>query len=234
MDYLKPASTLPSQELASEFKESTALLESRLMALRERLLEPESKAPLARAELQLEIARVLVDLNRGNEAWRPAREGFDRFIASERWEQAVEAAEILFLADQSDSLVALGHAIWLAVTYPVNPELTVAMLQHVVHETPEDADGAAVAAAVAHYIVDLRADDKARENLGFFTSRLLATVARRHSDIKEQSEFDAWVERLELDDPSKFLVRLRNVVDVLVQDGWWFDRAALQEKLPVN
>jgi hypothetical protein len=205
------------------------------MALRERFLEPQSQAPLSQAQLQLEMARVLVELDRGNEAWDNARKAFDCFVASEQWEQAIEAGEILFLADQPDSLVALGHAIWLAVTYPVNPELTVAVLQHIVHETPEDADGAAVAAAAAHYIVELRAEEgKERENLGFFTSQMLATVARRHSNVKEQPEFDAWVKRLELDDPAKFLVRLRNVVDVLVQDQWWFDRSALQEKLPVN
>ena len=42
------------------------------------------------------------------------------------------------------------------------------------------------------------------------------------------------MEKLELKQPEKFLVRLRNVVDVLVQDDWWFDREALSERLPVN
>jgi hypothetical protein len=234
MKYLKSDSAIPSEEMAAESQESKALLESRIMALRERLLSPEAQTPLSQAQLQLEIARVLVDLGRGNEAWESARAAFDEFVGLGQWEQAIEASEILFLAEQPDSLVALGHAIWLAVTYPVDPELTVAMLQHVVHETPKDADGAAVAAAVAHYIVDLRAKGREREDLGFFTSRMLATVARQHSNVKEQPEFDAWVKRLELDDPGKFLVRLRNVVDVLVQDQWWFDRSALQQKLPVN
>ena len=40
------------------------------------------------------------------------------------------------------------------------------------------------------------------------------------------------MERLELNDPDKFLVRLRNVVDVLVQDQWWIDREAIQAELP--
>ena len=33
---------------------------------------------------------------------------------------------------------------------------------------------------------------------------------------------------MELDDPARFLPRLRNVVDVLVQDDWRFDREALR------
>ena len=49
-----------------------------------------------------------------------------------------------------------------------------------------------------------------------------------------QEAFDLWMERLELKEPDRFLPRLRNVVDVLVQDDWWFDRETLQAKLPVN
>jgi len=63
---------------------------------------------------------------------------------------------------------------------------------------------------------------------------MLANVARRHSGAESQAAFDLWMERLELREPEKFLVRLRNVVDVLVQDDWWFNRDALQAKLPIN
>jgi len=140
----------------------------------------------------------------------------------------------MFLSEQPESLAALGQGIWLAVTFPMDPELTVAMLQHVVDETPPDSDGAAVAATVAHYIVDLRAEGRVREDLMFYTNQLLATVARRHSEVKDQGGFSQWFKKLELEDPAKFLPRLRNVVDVLVQDEWWIDRDAIQAKLPVN
>jgi hypothetical protein len=39
---------------------------------------------------------------------------------------------------------------------------------------------------------------------------------------------------MELSNPALFLPRLRNIVDVLVQDEWWFDREALQAALPVD
>jgi hypothetical protein len=125
--------------------------------------------------------------------------------------------------------------VWLAVTFPINPEITVEMLRLIVDETPDDADGAAVAAATAHYIADLRAEDgKRRENLLFYAGQMLSNVARRHSQVDSQADFEAWMKRLELDDPERFLVRLRNVVDVLVQDEWWIDRDRLREHLPVN
>lgn len=234
MKYLKPGSEILSQEMANVEQESKALLESRIMALQDRLREIPAQNPVLQAELLTEKGRTLLELGRKAEAWQSAREAFELCIAAEAWAQAVEASEVLFLSEQPESLVALGHGIWIAVTYPVDPELTVAMLQHVVEETPDDSDGAAVAAATAHYVVDLRASGQAKEDLTLFTGRLLATVARRHSGVTEQTDFEAWVERLELDDPAKFLVRLRNVVDVLVQDEWWFDREALQQKLPVN
>jgi hypothetical protein len=63
---------------------------------------------------------------------------------------------------------------------------------------------------------------------------MIAAVARRHGNVQEQAQFDFWINKLELSDPAKFLPRLRNVVDVLVQDDWWIDREALTAKLPVN
>jgi hypothetical protein len=61
---------------------------------------------------------------------------------------------------------------------------------------------------------------------------MLGTVARRHSDVEKQEQFDYWLEKMELKDPQKFLPRLRNVVDVLVQDDWWVDREAIWASLP--
>ena len=234
MEYLKPGSEIASRETDAQVPGSKALLESQLMALEDRHRELPRDDVLPRARVRLEMARTLIRLERGSEAWEHAREAFELFVRSEQWESAVEACDALFLCDHPDSLGALGQGVWLAVTYPINPELTVAMLQHIVDETPNDSDGAAVAAATAHYVVDMRAKGKTKENLSVFTGRMLSTVARRHSDVSAQEEFDAWLKRLELDDPSKFLVRLRNVVDVLVQDQWWFDREALQSRLPVN
>ena len=103
-----------------------------------------------------------------------------------------------------------------------------------VDETPPDADGAAVAAVAACYLVDLRAREPQRDHLLLYTNQVLATVARRHSDVDGQQAFDQWIEDMELSDPALFLPRLRNVVDVLVQDDWWFDREALQATLPVD
>ncbi len=168
------------------------------------------------------------------EAWAAAREAFDLYMAEQAREGAAQACDILFLAEQPQSLAALGQGIWLAVTYPVDPELSVALLQHVVDETPPDADGAAVAAVTAHYLVDLRARDPQREHLLLYTNQLLATVARRHSGVDGQEAFNRWIEDMELNDPAAFLPRLRNVVDVLVQDEWWFDRDALQAALPAE
>jgi hypothetical protein len=57
-------------------------------------------------------------------------------------------------------------------------------------------------------------------------------VAERHSQIDSEAKFEFWLQKLELTDPACFLVRLRNVIDVLVQDEWWFDREKLQQLIP--
>ncbi len=235
MKYLKDDPSLSDADSGDDIGESTVLLESQYTELKQQLLElPPNYDPLNRADLLLQMGRLLIRLERMVDAWDAARESFDIFAKREAWEGAVQACEILFLADQSESLPALGQGIWLTVTFPMDPELSVAMLQHVVDETPADSDGAAVAATVAHYVADLRAEGRQREDLMFYTNQLLATVARRHSDVHDQAAFAKWFAKLELDDPAKFLPRLRNIVDVLVQDEWWIDRDAIQSKLPVN
>lgn len=213
-----------------------AALESHLEALRERLDDlTRTKANAADlADARLQMARALVGLERGAEAWPLGREVLDVFIAHEDFESAADACDVLFQADQPQSLAALGQGIWLAVTYPMDPDLSVELLTHIVEETPDDADGAAVAATTALFLADLRAEGTQRENLMFFANQILGQVARRHGGVDSQEAFDYWMEKLELNQPEKFLVRLRNVVDVLVQDDWWFDREALRERLPVN
>jgi len=235
MKFLKDDAGIPGADSGDDAATATGLLEARLAELEQQVTElPAGHSDIDKAELQLQAASMLLDLKRMEEAASIAREIFDVFAAAGMWEQAVMACDILYRTDQPESLAALGQGIWLAVTFPVSPELTVAMLQHVVDETPDDSDGGAVAAAVAHYITELRATGREKDELQFFTGKLLAAVSRRHSDVENQEQFDAWMEKLELNDPEKFLPRMRNVVDVLVQEDWWIDREAIWASLPVN
>jgi ribosomal protein S18 acetylase RimI-like enzyme len=235
LKYIKEDPAVGNADSSEDAKESTGMLERLVAGLREQLAELSPQAEtLRRADLLLQLGRALVRLEKRTEAWAAAREAFDLYLAEQAWEGAAQACDILFLADQPQSLAALGQGIWLAVTYPVDPELSVALLQHVVDETPPDADGAAVAAVMAYYLADLRAREPQREHLLIYANQVLATVARRHSGVEGQQDFNQWIEDMELNDPARFLPRLRNIVDVLVQDDWWFDREALQAALPVD
>jgi len=231
--YLQTETIMGDNDSAEDAVPSTKKIELRLAELQQQLAELPADAPLEqRLQLELDSGYALLELNRFDEASTQARGLFERALAANQWQQAVEACDILFQSEQADSIPALAHGIWLGVTFPIDPELTVAMLQHLIDETPDRSDGAAVAAAVANYIVDLRADEQSRENLLFFTNQLLGQVARRHSQVEEQEIFDFWVQQLELDQPDKFLPRLAKVLDVLVQDKWWFDRDALRALIP--
>lgn len=229
-----PPDQLPDARFSRDMTISGETAGARLNAIEDRLSAgvPDEAG---RLRLTLDKARVLTELGRETEAWNTARNIFDRYMANKDYAGAVDTCDALFLAGQDEqSLAALGMGVWLGVTFPIDPDLTVGMLQHIIDETPEDADGAAVAATVAGYIADIRATGKQRDRLTFFTNQMLANVARRHSNVETQAQFDLWFDRLELKDPAKFLVRLRNIVDVLVQENWWFDREALQSEIPDN
>ena len=186
-----------------------------------------------RANLQLDIAEALVGLNRGDEAWEGAREAFDVLLAQKDWEGATKCCDVLYQSGQPASLVALGHGVWLAVTFPIDPQLSVNMLSYIVDETPAKADGAAVAAIVAHYIADIRTEGKTHESLTFLTKEMVANVAREHGEVEDQEALNAWMERLGLRDPEDFLPKLSLVVGAIVPpEQWWYDRDRLRKNIP--
>lgn len=187
---------------------------------------------LKRARLQLDIAELLVLLERKAEAWNLAREAFDTALKNESWQDAVEACNVLYQTEQAASIPALGMGVWLAVTFPVAPELTYAMLDHVVTETPSHSDGAALAAVTIRYVIDLRADDAKHGDWSVLANNLIARVAERHSNVQDQQTLDAWMDKLGLRDPQVFLPRLSQVVNAIVGDAWWFDRNELRDKSP--
>ncbi len=154
-------------ESGEETGESEQALQARLVALRERSREIPQDDVVGHARSQRDQSALLVNLERGDEAWELGKQAFDTFAGREMWEDAVQCCDILFQCNQAGSLNALGQGVWLAVTFPIEPELTVAMLQNIVEETPESADGAAVAAATAAYVTDLRAQGKQLEDLRF-------------------------------------------------------------------
>ena len=184
------------------------------------------------ARLQLDISEILIWLERKEEAWNQARAAFDVALKNDSWQDAVEACNVLYQSEQPASIAALGMGVWLAVTFPVAPELTYAMLDHVVSETPAHSDGAALAAVTTRYVIDLRADDAEHENLSLLANNLIARVAARHGEVRDQHALDAWMDRLGLRDPRVFLPRLGQVVNTIVGGAWWFDRDALRDRLP--
>jgi hypothetical protein len=213
--------------------DSSEALEARLTTVRERIIAESKSADLiSLAKLRLDEGELLNALERGDEAWKIVRPIFDLFTETGEWELAAEACDVLSQSEHNDALVALANGIWLAVTFPIDPQVSVSQLQYIVDDTPDDSDGAAVAAAAANYLIDMRASDDTHNDLSFFATQMMGEVARRHSQIETQEQFNLWKERLELDDPSKFLIRLRNVLDVMAQDDWWVDRDALRETLP--
>ncbi|VAX02183.1 hypothetical protein MNBD_GAMMA22-443 [hydrothermal vent metagenome] len=187
---------------------------------------------LERALILLRMADAQVGLKNNEAAWNNARRAFESFIDNEQWEAAVEACNLLYQTEQPASICALGQGIWLAVTFPVDVTLSINMLTHIIDETPARSDGAAIAAITAHYIADIRSDNKNHSSLSFLTRNILARVAENHSDVKDQHSLDIWMLKLELKDPEQFLPRLSKILNIIVEDNWWYDKDTLREKIP--
>jgi len=220
--------TIDQSESIKEIREALAKARKHLKSM------PDDSDPVERARALLDVAEPLIGLGQGADAWTHAREAFSVFVNYEHWQDAAEAADVLYQSEQPDSIAALGQGIWLAVTYPVKAQSTVTLLNNVIDETPDDSDGAVVAAMVAHYIAGLRTAGEEKESLTFLTTQMIARVAKRHRGIEDQATLDTWIEMYQLNDIPELLKRLGTVVDVMVDDKWWFDRDELRARLPVH
>jgi hypothetical protein len=215
--------------------ETRAAIERQLAEYEAHLAAMPANAPVVdRARVVLDMAEALLGLDRKAEAWQAVLPLIDPLVAADAWQEAVEACDILYQTEQEDSIIALGHGVWLGVTYPIKAQTTVTMLSHVIDETPPDSDGAAVAAMVAHYIAGLRTEGKERESLTFLTTQLIAKVAKRHRNIEDQTTLNTWINMYELNNIEKLFPRLALIVDAIVGKQWWFDRDELRTRLPVN
>ena len=218
----------------SDERQTHAGLENHLREIEQRLVQLPASATNERQSLILEKTELLIELGDKQQAWELARSGFDYFFETEQWQSAVVACELAYRCDCEDSISALGMGCWLAITYPIDPVVSIRVLHYVIDETPDDSDGAAVAAVVAHYVADLRASGRQKDSLLFITKQKIADVAHRHRNITDEESINIWMEILGLKDPKEFLPAMAKVIDIITGDKWWFDRESLHARLPVN
>ena len=195
---------------------------------------PDNCNPVEKSRLMLDIAECHLGLDDKQQAHDWATQSLQPLLDNDEWSLAVDACDIIYNCGQDDALIALGNGIWLAVTFPIDPNSTVQLLHHVVDETPDDSDGAAVAAMLAHYLAETRANDKDHKNLTFLTSQIVAQVAKRHRGIEDEQTLQTWIQMYQLDDIQQLLPRMAVILDTIVEDHWWYDRDAIRSRLPVN
>ncbi|OQX12467.1 MAG: hypothetical protein BWK73_14775 [Thiothrix lacustris] len=228
---IDPVEFTASNESRQLLKQELAQRQAQLMQL------TPANDPLERANVQYEIAEIMLELEEPGmreAAWGMTRESFEIYRDRDYWEDAVRCCDVLYRCDLPASVPALGNGLWLAVTYPISPDVTIMMLNHLIDATPPQADGAAVAATVAHYIADLRLEGEKRDSMMFLTSAMLGKVAERHSNVNSQEAMNLWLNRLDLLNPKVFLPRLGQVIDAIVENQWWYDRDDLRSRLPVH
>ena len=225
LNLITPESSRQFLEIALEERQS------KLMAMQADI------APESRAALQLETADIMIELGKPGmpeAAWGLAKEAFIINLESKNWEAAVQSCDTLYRTELPAAVTALGNGLWLAITYPIDAEVSLLMLNNLIEDTPDKSDGAAVAAAVAHYLADLRLTDEKRDSVMFLTTNMLSKVAERHSNVKDQGQLNFWMDKLELNDPAVFIPRMGQVIDALVNGNWWYDRDQLRAELPIN
>jgi len=217
----------------SDAKESQEFLHQKVSELGAKLSNYSTNdTSIECADALVELANAELGIASMENVWSHAKRAFDIYLKQEAWEQAVECCDLLYQTELPSAISALGHGVWLAVTFPISVQHSINMLNYIINETPDNADGAALAAIVAHFIVDMRCEGEEKENLRFITMNMIAKVAKRHSNVETQTGLDVWMEKLELLDPEVFLPRFSLVVGAIAGETWWYDRDELRAKIP--
>ena len=202
--------------------------QQRRLTLERELARPDLKDS-ERLDAKLELSQILLDLNEPAMAFEMAREVLDAGMRAACYEEAASACQVMYLSEQPEAMLALGHGIWLALSCPVDPELTWQMLRHLVEETPPQSDGAAVAAMLAYFLMEKRAVGAERDRLIFLARQQVAEVAERHRGITDEEAIGIWIQMYDLDDVDVLLERMARILDAITPD-WWFDREAVRAR----
>ena len=208
--------------------EGQSAQQQRRLTLEKELRRPDLKGS-GRLDAELELSRILLDLGEPEAAFGMAREALDAGIQTERYEASASACQVMYLSEQPESTPALGHGLWLVLACPMDPELTWQMLRHLVEETPDHSDGAAVAAMLAYFLMEKRAVGAERGRLIFLAQQQVAEVARRHRGITDEETIGVWVQMHDLDDVDVLLERMARILDTITPI-WWFDREAMRAR----
>jgi len=228
--YLNQDQNLFDADDGEDLHAPTKQLKARLDFFTEKLQGLDESNIQERIDTLIEIAHFQVERFEGADAWEKGMTAFDLSMKHKLWESAAIACDKMFQSDGPDALKALGHGIWIGVTFPIDSEVSVALLQHLIDESPKEADTRAVAAAAAYYVASIR--DGMEADITFFARQLLTSVADGHSHVADQGSFDIWHKALELDKPDVFLPKLSNAVNQLIDDGWWFDKEKILADIP--
>lgn len=190
--------------------------------------------PVEKSRLMLDIAECHLGLDQTDQAHSWAHQSIAALIQQEQWPLVVDACDIIYNCGKDDALVALGNGIWLSVTFPVDPNISIQLLHHIVDETPDDSDGAAVAAMLAHYLAETRSSDKDHKNLTFITNQIVTQVAKRHRNIEDEKTLQTWIKMYQLDEIDQLLPKMAIILDTIVDNQWWYDRDDIRSRLPLN
>ena len=202
--------------------------QQRRLTLEQELGRPDLKDS-ERLDAKLELSQILLDLDEPAMAFEMAREVLDAGMRAACYEEAASACQVMYLSEQPEAMPALGHGIWLALSCPVDPELTWQMLRYLVEETPPQSDGAAVAAMLAYFLMEKRAAGTERDRLIFLARQQVAEVAERHRGITDEEAIGIWIQMYDLDDVDVLLERMARILDAITP-AWWFDREAVRAR----
>jgi tetratricopeptide (TPR) repeat protein len=133
----------------------------------------------------------------------------------------------LGVSAESNNIVYLAQTVWLSLKIHTPLEDTIQRMVYLYQQVSQGDELQALLATTAQFFCQIHGEGHPQlEELQQLSSKMLIAAAGAQG-IETQEAFDAWIIQQQLNNPEFFLPRLSQCLEVIVGDGWLFEREGL-------
>ncbi|MBF0622592.1 MAG: hypothetical protein HQL54_11765 [Magnetococcales bacterium] len=153
-----------------------------------------------------------------------------QFTRAKKWDEALDA--LVYLSNQDNNPLvfsARAQAAWLALKTPVPVSQVTQFLYKLMITLTATHPAAPAMASLANFMVNNRKDeDPDRPLAEFHVQQMYQHCLDDPNGEATTESFQKWVTENQLDQPDYFIPIVMEVLEELVGDSWWVDRATVE------
>lgn len=166
------------------------------------------------------------------EEWQLSKAAVGRYSKNRQWTEVLDLLSALSKKHKNHEIyMALAQRNWVALKSNAPVTEVVLALFHLLNTLGPSHELAGPIAALAHLMAKHRTPEHPDRELAQAQAQQMFALVLDAVGIVGDEAFAKWVVHNRLDDPNHYVPIVMNLLEVMVGDNWWIDRALLQEDI---